>query len=320
MCATGSVSVIPVGVNSTLGRTQMAKPKSLQIGDFTALLYAGDALSSLKKMASNSADIVITSPPYCIGKPYEDSVSADDFRKMHEKILPQVERIVKPGGSICWQVGSHLTNGVLVPLDAVVYSAAISKTNLRLRNRIIWTFGHGFHGKKRFSGRHESILWFTKGDDYYFDVDPVRVPQKYPGKRAYKGPKKGEWSGNPLGKNPGDVWDIPNVKAKHPEKVGHPCQYPVALAQRLIRSLSPKGGTVLDPFMGSGTSGVAALLDHRNFVGIDIHAKYVELAAERMRAMQDGTIQVRPDVPPRSPKRGEAVSIRPPHFSIPGIT
>ena len=123
-----------------------------------------------------------------------------------------------------------------------------------MRNRIIWTFGHGLNSVRRFSGRHETILWSTKGDSLEFNLDEVRVPQKYAGKRAYKGPHKGELSGNPLGKNPSDVWEIPNVKAKHIEKTEHPCQFPVAIPQRLIKALTHENALILDPFMGSGTT------------------------------------------------------------------
>ena len=87
----------------------------------------------------------------------------------------------------------------------LVYDIFTSKNNvlqnpLILRNRIIWTFGHGLNSTQRFSGRHEMILWFTKGEQYCFNLDCIRVPQKYPGKRYYKGEHKGELSGNPYGK------------------------------------------------------------------------------------------------------------------------
>lgn len=82
------------------------------------------------------------------------------------------------------------------------------KQRLKLRNRIVWHFGHGLHASKRFSGRYETILWFSKTDNYIFNLDSVRVPAKYPGKRHFKGPKKGQPSGNPLGKNPSDIWEI----------------------------------------------------------------------------------------------------------------
>ena len=137
----------------------------------------------------------------------------------------------------------------------------------RLRNRIVWTFGHGQHCQRRFSGRYEVVLWYTKSDDYIFHLDPVRVPAKYPGKRAFRGPRKGQLSGNPLGKNPSDVWEIPNVSGNHVEKTAHPCQFPVALVERLVLALTDVGGVVFDPFCGVATSGVAALLHQRRYVG-----------------------------------------------------
>ncbi|MCL0184432.1 site-specific DNA-methyltransferase, partial [Klebsiella pneumoniae] len=111
-----------------------------------------------------------------------------------------------------------------------------------------------------------------------FNLDEVRIPQKYPGKRSYKGPNKGQLSGNPIGKNPSDVWDIPNVKANHIEKTIHPCQFPVTIPQRLIKALTNKNGLVLDPFMGSGTTEVAALVEGRRFVGSEIQKSYFDIS------------------------------------------
>src|SRR5262249_1015178 len=151
------------------------------------------------------------------GKEYDTSLSIQDFTADHERLAPLLLRALKPGASLCWQVGHHVQRGVVVPLDAVVYPIFSAQAELSLRNRLGWTFGHGVHANRRFSGRHETILWFTKGDRYKFNLDAVRIPQKYPGKRYYKGPNRGQWSGNPLGKNPSDVWEIPNVKSKHIE-------------------------------------------------------------------------------------------------------
>lgn len=133
-----------------------------------------------------------------MGKEYEAGNTIDDFILAHDKILPEILRVVKPGGSICWQVGYHVDNSQVMPLDYLVMDAMRKLADPPvLRNRIIWTFGHGYHCERRFSGRHETILWYTKGGSYPFDLDSVRVPQLYPGKTANKGPLKGLPSGNP---------------------------------------------------------------------------------------------------------------------------
>lgn len=278
------------------------------------LLFQGDCNTCLKWIPDETIDVVITSPPYFMGKEYDRSSRIEDFVEAHKAVLPEILRVTKPGGSVCWQVGYHIRNGVTVPLDYLVYNVFAEAEDLRLRNRIIWTFGHGKHAQNKFSGRHETVLWFTKGDDYEFDLDSVRVPQKYPGKKSYSGKKKGEYSGNPLGKNPTDIWSIPNVKAKHVEKTSHPCQFPVALAQRLIRALCPSGGRVLDPYAGVGSTGVAALLESRTFVGIEIEREYIDIAEERCEAALDGTIRYRLDTPVFIPHNGMAVARKPAHF------
>lgn len=177
--------------------------------------------------------------------------------------------------------------------------------DLKLRNRIVWHFGHGYHERIRFSGRHETILWFTWDTEHYtFNLDPVRIPQKYPGKRQYKGPNKGELSGNPKGKNPSDVWEMPNCKANHPKKTEHPCQYPVALIERLVLALTNEGYLVVDPYIGSGTTAVAALRRGRRAAGSDIEEKYLEIAHKRLRQARSGTLKIRPlNKPVYKPKR-----------------
>ncbi|MCS3504057.1 adenine-specific DNA-methyltransferase [Bradyrhizobium japonicum] len=281
------------------------------------VLYRGDCFDLLSGLPDASVDLVITSPPYCLGMEYERATTVQDFILAHEKILPEVIRVTKPGGSICWQVGNHISKQAVYPLDYAVFALLEGRKEVSLRNRIIWSFAHGLHGTSRFSGRYETLLWYTKGDQYFFDLDAVRVPQKYPGKRHYKGPTKGEFSGNPLGKNPGDVWDIPNVKGNHVEKVGHPCQFPVALVQRAVRAFCPQGGVVLDPFMGSGSAGVAALVEQRRFLGAEYHKKYFGLAADRLKKTAVGKAIFRPlERPILTPNPRSQVAIVPPHFRV----
>ncbi|MBC9114608.1 DNA-methyltransferase [Stenotrophomonas maltophilia] len=283
----------------------------------SAAIYEGACERLFQKLPDECVDLVITSPPYGMGKAYESRSSGiSDFVLNHQRILPEVCRLLKPGGSLCWQVGLHVQNGVSTPLDYLVYEIMRDVPEMRLRNRIAWTFGHGLHCRTRFSGRHETVLWFTKGDNYSFDLDAVRIPQKYPGKRHASGPSKGLPSGNPNGKNPGDVWEIPNVNSNHVEKTGHPCQFPVALVQRFIRALTKPGDLVFDPFCGVASTGVAAVVEGRRFVGAEVESDYVHVGLDRLRDARDGKAKFRPaEKAIHSPSPTSAVGRRPDHFA-----
>lgn len=248
-------------------------------------LMMGDCLDMMNEIKDKSVDLVLTSPPYNIGKPYESVTDMATYLKWQGEVIKDSFRVLKDGGSICWQVGNCIINSAVYPLDCMMFSI-FTDLGLIPRNRIVWTFGHGLHCKKRFSGRHESILWFTKGNKYKFNLDSVRVPSKYPQKKHYKGEKKGELSGNPLGKNPEDVWSIPNVKHNHPEKTEHPCQFPEFLSNRIVLSLTDEGDTVMDPFMGSGTTGVSCVNNGRYFIGIEKDGEYCKIAKDRIEDAQ----------------------------------
>lgn len=280
------------------------------------VLFSGDCTSLIKEIPDGSLDLTVTSPNYCMGKEYENSTSIEDFVRAHEILLPQIVRVTRDGGSICWQVGYHVKEKRVYPLDYAIFAVFQTLKDVVLRNRIVWTFGHGLHSSKRFSGRHEVVLWFTKGTgDYYFDLDAVRVPQKYPGKRHYKGPNKGEFSSNPKGKNPTDVWDIPNVKANHIEKLQHPCQFPVGLPDRLVRALCPPNGLVFDPHMGTSSTGVAAVSNNRRFLGAEINENYFEISRSRLMEAHNGSALFRPaDQPIHVPSKSDPVAQRPSHF------
>ena len=266
----------------------------------TVILFHGDRLDLLSQIADSAcqAELIVTSPPYNTGKEYENQITLDEYVEGQRQTIEACVAILSPTGSICWQVGHYIEGGGVnkeaFPLDLVLYPV-FKGLGLKLRNRIVWHFGHGLHEKHRFTGRHETILWFTRDvDDYTFNLDPIRVPQKYPGKRAYRGPKKGRPSGNPLGKNPSDVWDMPNVKANHVEKTGHPCQFPVALVERLVLGLTNEGDLVVDPYMGVGTTAAASTRHGRRAAGADIDARYLEIARERVQQAWAGTLRVRP--------------------------
>jgi adenine-specific DNA-methyltransferase len=257
------------------------------------VVYPGDCIDLLKTIPDNSMQLIVTSPPYNIGKEYEKKLELDQYINQQSSIIEECVRTLTESGSICWQVGNYVNKGSIVPLDAVLYPV-FSNLGLKMRNRIIWHFEHGLHCSKRFSGRYETIIWFTKSDKYTFNLDPVRVPQKYPGKKYFKGPKAGQYSCNPLGKNPGDIWTIPNVKSNHVEKTDHPCQFPVELIERLVLSMTDENDWVLDPFLGTGTSIIASVLHGRRGVGAEKKKKYVDLAYERIKKAISGNLKTRP--------------------------
>ena len=234
-------------------------------------------------------DLVVTSPPYNIGKEYENQVPLTEYIAWQKRIIEKIYPRLKETGSICWQVGNFVENGSITPLD-IELAPIFKGLNMHLRNRIIWHFGHGLHSKLRFSGRYEVILWYTKSDTYTFNLDDVRVPSKYPGKRSYRGENKGKLSGNPKGKNPEDVWDVPNVKGNHVEKTSHPCQFPVGLIERLVLSLTNERELVFDPFSGVASAGVAALLHNRRFWGCEIMEEYITQGKVRLDQTETGEI------------------------------
>ena len=268
-----------------------------------------NALDFCKELSDDSVKLIITSPPYNIGKAYETKTSIDEYISNLEPMLNEFARILSEDGSLCWQTGNYVEDGEIYPLDIYFYPI-FKKLGLHLRNRIIWHFGHGLHCTKRFSGRYETILWFTKSENYTFNLDDVRIPSKYPGKRYFKGDKKGQISGNPKGKNPEDVWEmtlerlvddwdgliweIPNVKNNHPEKEDHPCQFPIELVERCVLALTNENDIVYDPFAGVGSSLLAALKNNRRAYGTEWEQKYIDIGLERINRLKNDMLITRP--------------------------
>lgn len=302
-------------------------PKSGQIGTEVSSILNGDAFELLDQIPDESVKLVLSSPPYNIGKSYERGLfkSQEDYRAWMKKFIAKLVKKVRPDGHICWQVGNHVSNGQIEPLDYMFYPL-FAENGCRLRNRIIWRFNFGLHAQQRFSGRYETLLWFTKTDEYEFNLDSVRVPQLYPGKRhsKKKGSKAGQPSGNPMGKNPSDfwefdpegafitdpVWNIPNVKANHPEKVeGHPCQFPSEVADRCILAMTSPGDLVLDPFVGTGTAVICAEGRGRKGLGMELDPNHARGAANRLERFRRGDLPLRwAGSPPASPSLNNRVA------------
>lgn len=273
--------------------------------DHTVVVHHGNSLAFLKTIPSKTVKLVISSPPYNLGKRYETRVELQSYLENQEPVIDELVRVLRDDGSICWEVGNYVVNAEVFPLD-IFYYDFFKERGMRLRNRIIWHFEHGLHASKRFSGRYETILWFTKSDHYTFNLDSVRVPAKYPGKRHYKGALKGHPSGNPLGKNPSDfwsivvrdweneIWHVPNVKSNHPEKTIHPCQFPIELIERCLLALTNEGDWVLDPYAGVGSTLIAGIKHNRRAVGCDKEAEYIKITRQRIKDFFAGSLKIRP--------------------------
>ena len=260
--------------------------------------------NDFKEVENEKFDLILTSPPYNVGKSYETKMNIEKYLETQEEIISELVRTLSNEGNLCWQVGNYVDKGEVFPLD-IFYYQIFKKFGMKLRNRIVWYFGHGLHASNRFSGRYETILWFSKTDDYIFNLDNVRIPSKYPGKRHFKGPKKGQLSGNPLGKNPCDIWEIieqdwdtalwniPNVKSNHPEKTEHPCQFPIELVERCVLALTDENSWVLDPFAGVGSTVIGAVKNNRNAIGIEKEKVYCEIANKRIVDLKNGYLKIR---------------------------
>jgi adenine-specific DNA-methyltransferase len=307
-------SVSPIGFGQQPSISATFSPEAALV------VHTGDTATFIKTIPDCAVQLIVTSPPYNIGKTYETQVELKHYLEFQNGIIEDLVRVLADKGSICWQVGNYVENGEIYPLDMFYYEM-FKRHGLKLRNRIVWHFGHGLHASRRFSGRYEVLLWFTKSDQYVFNLDSVRVPSKYPGKTNYKGPNRGKPSGNPLGKNPSDVWEIvqqdwdegvwniPNVKSNHPEKTAHPCQFPVELVQRCVLALTSQGDWVFDPYMGAGSSLIAAAMHGRRAMGCDKEPEYTSIAIDRLGKFYSGNLKLRPiGTPVYQPTGKEKVS------------
>jgi DNA modification methylase len=258
-----------------------------------------DTLDYLDGLPDESVQLVVTSIPYNLGKRYGDAPGADNLAHVYylgwmAMVLSECARVIKPGGVIVVQAGSTRDEtNTLVPLDILLFDT-IKKTGLAFQNRVAWLIPHGLTPKRRLSERHEVALIFSKGEPSVFNPTPARIPQKQPGKKAFKGPNKGKLSGCPYGAWPSNVWAINNIGANHPEKTGHPAQYPVELARRAIMLYTNPGDLVVDPFSGSGTTHEAARRTGRAFSGADLF--YADMRAQRMKGIEMDNVTILPGV------------------------
>ncbi|TAN25004.1 MAG: site-specific DNA-methyltransferase, partial [Castellaniella sp.] len=257
-----------------------------------------DVLDFMAGLPDDSVACHFTSPPYNVGKRYGDAAGADALRFTFfhgwlMQVVSELARTTKPGGVVCLNVGKTRDwTDALYPMDIMLFED-MRRAGLTFQNRVVWTQPHGLTPSHRLADRYETVLIFSKGPTPTFNPNAARHPQKQPGKRAFKGPNKGELSGHPLGAWPTDVWDdVPTVRANHPDRRhgAHPAQFPVKLAKRAIVLYTKPGDLVCDAFMGSGSVAVAAIEAGRAFVGADLF--YEDLRADRIAAATPDTVSM----------------------------
>jgi DNA modification methylase len=233
----------------------------------TNYFKCGDAIEVMRKLPSLSVDLVIADPPYNLGKDYgnnRDVKAWHEYEQFTNQWLTEAIRLMKPTASIYIFMGVRFISNLFKLLE--------DEFKLNFNGWITWHYTQGMGRKRGFSPRHEDILYFTKTDDYTFNLDSVRVPQKYFRKRN-----------NMNGANPGDVWQFSHVHYCSAEREKHPTQKPEALIERMIKASSNENDLVLDPFVGSGTTCRVANLLNRGWIGIDLNPDYIQMSKRRIK-------------------------------------
>jgi DNA modification methylase len=229
-------------------------------------LICGDAIAVMKTLPSGSVDLIVADPPYNLGKDYgndTDRRAWQEYEEFTEQWLAEAVRVLKPTGSLYIFMGVRFISRLFLLLE--------DKFQLLFNGWITWHYTQGMGRKIGFSPRHEDILYFTKSEKFVFNLDEVRIPQKYFRKRN-----------NMSGANPGDVWQFSHVHYCNPERQAHPTQKPEALLERILLASSNEQDIVLDPFAGSGTTCRVARLFNRKWIGIEINPDYVAMISKRL--------------------------------------
>ena len=245
------------------------------------LLYHCDCLEYLPKIPKNCIDLVVTSPPYNIGKEYEKVLSIEEYIAWSSKWLSSIPSIIKENGAFWLNLGyvKYNSSAKALPLVYLLWD----KIDMFLMQEIVWNYGAGVAGKKFLSPRNEKWLWYVKdSEDYIFNLDNIRDPNVlYPNSK-----KNGRLRCNTIGKNPSDVWQIAKVTSGtnrcSPERTPHPAQFPLDLINRIIMGFSNKNDIILDPFMGSGSTAISCLSNNRKVIGFEINTDYCKIEIDRI--------------------------------------
>ena len=244
-------------------------------------IYNRDCLEGMKDIPEGLINTTITSPPYNIGKEYEDRIKLDDYLSWCESWIKQIHRVTSNDGTFWLNIGYLEVEGkgLAVPIPYLLWD----RTPFYFLQEVVWNYAAGVACRKRFSPRNEKLLWYVKDSkNYTFNLDDVRDPDvKYPNQM-----KNGKLRCNPLGKNPSDVWQITKVTSgknrASVERTPHPAQFPVMLVERMLKASSNPGDVILDPFMGSGSTAECALRNGRYVIGFELEPKYIGYAGQRI--------------------------------------
>jgi len=241
-------------------------------------IQLGNALEKLKSINSNSVDLIIADPPYNLNKDYgnkSDSKNFEDYIAFTKNWKKEAIRILKPTGTIYVFMGFRFIS--------YLYQILEKDNELNFVNWICWHYTQGIGKKKGFSPRHDDILMFTKSKNYTFNLNAVRVPQKYYRSRN-----------NMRGANPGDVWEFSHIHYCQENRQNHPTQKPEGLIERMVLASSNEGDLVIDPFSGSGTTLRVCQQLNRNCIGIELNEQYVEMTKERLAESFSGFDSIDP--------------------------
>jgi len=229
-------------------------------------VFIGDCINILKDIDTESVDLIVTDPPYNLSKDYgnnEDNLNHNEYLSFSREWLTEAKRVLKESGTIYIFMGVRYISYIYVILE--------QELGFQFNSWITWTYTQGIGKTKGFSSRHDDILMFTKSNKFKFNLDPIRVPQKY-----YRS------INNMRGANPGNVWEFSHIHYCQANRQDHPTQKPEALFERMILASSDENDVVLDPFCGLGTSLRVCQQLNRCGIGIDINENYVSMTKERL--------------------------------------
>ncbi|MBC7500755.1 MAG: site-specific DNA-methyltransferase [Herminiimonas sp.] len=270
--------------------------------DWLDRVHCEDAISGMARIPDGAIDLLIADPPYRLGKEYgndSDKLATADYLHWMEAWIDVALPKLKPSGSLYVFLTWRHAPEVFVML----------KQRMTMINEIIWDRRVPSMGgsTRSFTSVHDTIGFFALQKGYYFDLDAVRIPYDAETKKArsraiFVGAKWLE-----IGYNPKDLWSVSRLHREHPERADHPTQKPLEIIERMILASCPPGGVVLDPFMGTGTTAVAAQRRGRRFVGFELNSDYCDII-ERRLASPEGQLAVRSNQP-TEPVRARPASI-----------